>query len=240
MDYKLFASTFVLIFLAELGDKTQLAAMARTAGAEGSKWVVFAAASLALVFSTLIAVVFGSTLTRLVPVHYIKAAAGTLFIVFGVLILHGVFAARGVAATAAPGGVLARVVLRVAAQFEEAAARDYAALAAAATDPRVRALFEALAQEERQHLAHITQSVEQRAEVELPQAARTAVEAHPHLDHDVAGSSEPAVEHAAQHEEATAGFYRELAALTPLPALRTTFSLLAAQEEDHARRLRAL
>jgi Predicted membrane protein len=95
MDWwKLFGGTFILIFLAELGDKTQLAAMARAAdGPDGvsAKWVVFLAASAALVFSTLIAVFFGGVLRSLVPdERYIKIAAGILFLVFGALILMGV------------------------------------------------------------------------------------------------------------------------------------------------------
>ena len=95
MDWwKMFGSTFILIFLAELGDKTQLAAMARAAdGPSGSsaKWIVFLAASSALVLSTLIAVFLGGALKALIPdERYIKIAAGALFVVFGAWILIGV------------------------------------------------------------------------------------------------------------------------------------------------------
>ena len=85
---KLFASTFILIFLAELGDKTQLAAMAKSI--EG-RMTVFLAASAALVCSTLIAVLFGDSLTRFIPERYLQIAAGVLFIVFGGIMLFKVF-----------------------------------------------------------------------------------------------------------------------------------------------------
>ena len=88
MNLKLFLSTFLLIFLAELGDKTQLAAMARAATSDGGKWIVFSAAASALVFSTLIAVLVGGVLSRYVPERVIKALAGTLFVAIGLLFLY--------------------------------------------------------------------------------------------------------------------------------------------------------
>ena len=87
MDWKLFGTTFLAIFLAEMGDKTQLATL--SAASAGSRWVVFAAAALALVSTTLIAVLAGEALTRVIPPVWIKRAAGTLFIVLGVLYLWG-------------------------------------------------------------------------------------------------------------------------------------------------------
>jgi putative Ca2+/H+ antiporter (TMEM165/GDT1 family) len=86
MDWKLFSSTFVAIFLAELGDKTQLATLSLSAGSR-SKWVVFGASALALVATSALAVVAGEALTRAVPPVWIKRAAGGLFIVLGVLFL---------------------------------------------------------------------------------------------------------------------------------------------------------
>ena len=87
MDWKLFATTFLAIFLAEMGDKTQLATL--SAASAGSRWVVFLAASLALVSTTAIAVALGEGLTRIIPPVWIRRAAGALFILLGVLYLWG-------------------------------------------------------------------------------------------------------------------------------------------------------
>jgi putative Ca2+/H+ antiporter (TMEM165/GDT1 family) len=86
MDFKLFASTFVAIFIAELGDKTQLATLSLASGGS-SRWVVFASASLALVASTAIATLAGDAVARHVPAIWIRRMAGAIFIVLGVLYL---------------------------------------------------------------------------------------------------------------------------------------------------------
>ena len=87
MDWKLFGTTFLASFLAEMGDKTQLATL--SAASAGSRWVVFAAAALSLVSTTLIAFLAGESLTRVIPPVWIKRAAGALFIVLGLLYLCG-------------------------------------------------------------------------------------------------------------------------------------------------------
>ena len=87
MDWKLFASTFVAIFLAEMGDKTQLATMSLSAGS--SRWVVFAGAALALVATSAVAVLVGEGVARLVPQIWIKRGAGVVFVVIGLLFLLG-------------------------------------------------------------------------------------------------------------------------------------------------------
>lgn len=87
MDFKLFLVTFGAIFLAELGDKTQLAALSFAAGNRHALFVVFLAASLAMTVSTAIGVAFGAALTRLVDPKYIKIGAGILFIVIGLATL---------------------------------------------------------------------------------------------------------------------------------------------------------
>ena len=89
MDWKVFFGTFFMVFWAELGDKTQLCALAQSA-AHG-KWIVFLAASAALVLATLLAVIFGDALARYIPARAIHALAGTLFIAFGILLLLSVF-----------------------------------------------------------------------------------------------------------------------------------------------------
>lgn len=241
MDLKLFGSTFALIFLAELGDKTQLAALARSA--TGDKWTVFFGASAALVVSTFVAVLFGAALTRLVPPVYVRAAAGVLFLIFGALILYGAFhpeAEKAVAVVPAPaGGLLARLVLATAAQFERASEEDYLRLAAATTEPQLKPLLTALAAEERAHLAQIRAAGESHGEAVLAPAVPSTLPQLADLAHDVADAARPLLEHAIEHELTTAAFYDELARVTVVPGLRTTFAVLAAEEREHARRLRA-
>jgi putative Ca2+/H+ antiporter (TMEM165/GDT1 family) len=103
MDFKLLASTFALIFLAELGDKTQLAAFAATAGSR-SPWSIFVGASAALVLSTALAVLFGEAIQRLVPQHYLKLGAGILFVVFGGLLIASAIHTRSAATAPAAAG----------------------------------------------------------------------------------------------------------------------------------------
>jgi putative Ca2+/H+ antiporter (TMEM165/GDT1 family) len=88
MDWKVFWITFGTIFLAEIGDKTQLAAL--TMAAETRMPVsVFAGACTALGVVTLVGVALGSFLSHLVPQGPLQKIAGAGFIVIGVLILLG-------------------------------------------------------------------------------------------------------------------------------------------------------
>jgi len=84
MDWKLFVSTFGAIFIAELGDKTQLAALSLSAGSS-SKLTVFAGSALALVMSSAIAVAFGEGISRFVSPVWLRRAAGAIFILLGIL-----------------------------------------------------------------------------------------------------------------------------------------------------------
>jgi putative Ca2+/H+ antiporter (TMEM165/GDT1 family) len=86
MDWRTILSTFGLIFLAELGDKTQLACIALTCRAR-SPLAVFLGAVGALAVVTLIGVIFGEALANLVPTAYIRKASGILFVVVGAAIL---------------------------------------------------------------------------------------------------------------------------------------------------------
>jgi rubrerythrin len=240
MNWKLFLSTFVLIFLAELGDKTQLTAMARAAGGEGAKWVVFLAAVLALALSTLIAVLFGSALTRLVPETYIKLAAGILFLVLGATIVLHVLLPRKAAAreTHAARGAAARLVFNVAAEFEKASVDDYARLAEQATDPHIRDVLLSLAEDESQHLqrirsaelAHPLEAQPEAAAATIPGRMTEVATAGPAGDREV-------LERALTHEKTTATFYREMARTATLPMLRQIFTALADEEDEHVQRL---
>ena len=84
MDLKLFLTTFSMIFLAELGDKTQVATFCLSAECESSKLSVFLGSAGALVLSAMIATLLGDAVSRFIPQDYIKLAAGAFFIVVGV------------------------------------------------------------------------------------------------------------------------------------------------------------
>jgi putative Ca2+/H+ antiporter (TMEM165/GDT1 family) len=86
MDWKTLATTFGAIFVAELGDKTQLATLTLSAEAR-AKWAVFAGSALALVATSAIAVLAGTAITRFVPPHWLRRIAGAVFIALGVLYL---------------------------------------------------------------------------------------------------------------------------------------------------------
>ena len=88
MDWKIFGTAFVTLFLAELGDKTQLAIITMTAKTD-SKVAVFLGASLALVVVSLLAVVFGGLLSQYIPTEWLQRIVAVAFIVIGVLMLFG-------------------------------------------------------------------------------------------------------------------------------------------------------
>lgn len=88
IDWRVFISTFALVFLAELGDKTQLATLAMACQTQ-SRWAVFAGATLALVMATLGSVLVSGALSRLVPADTMRWVVGGLFILVGVAILLG-------------------------------------------------------------------------------------------------------------------------------------------------------
>jgi putative Ca2+/H+ antiporter (TMEM165/GDT1 family) len=86
MDFKIVFTTFWMIFLAELGDKTQLATFAFAAETK-SRLAVFLGSAGALILTSLLAVVFGSIISRLVPAYYVKIGAGGLFVLLGLWML---------------------------------------------------------------------------------------------------------------------------------------------------------
>lgn len=88
MDWKIFGTAFLTLFLAELGDKTQLAVITMSAKAE-NKVAVFAGAALALVLVTLLGVLFGTVLTQYIPVEWLQRIVAVAFIAIGVLMLLG-------------------------------------------------------------------------------------------------------------------------------------------------------
>ena len=88
MDWKIFGTAFITLFLAELGDKTQLAVITMSANTE-SKLSVFVGASLALIAVTALGVLAGGVLTQFVPVEWLQRIVAVAFILIGVLMLLG-------------------------------------------------------------------------------------------------------------------------------------------------------
>lgn len=88
MEWKIFGTAFLTLFLAELGDKTQLAIIVLTAKTE-SKLAVFLGASLALVIVSLLGVLVGGVLSQYVPTEWLQRVVAVAFIVIGILMLAG-------------------------------------------------------------------------------------------------------------------------------------------------------
>ena len=88
MDWKVFLTVFGTVFIAELGDKTQLATVLFAADREVSKYTVFFAASAALVVSAGLGVLAGSLLAEYVNEKYLHYAAGIAFIGIGIYTLY--------------------------------------------------------------------------------------------------------------------------------------------------------
>lgn len=80
--------SFSLIFVAELGDKTQLA-MVALAAQTGALWSVFVGGTLALWSVSLLGILVGRTLLRRIPAHWVHRAAALLFLVFGLIAIGG-------------------------------------------------------------------------------------------------------------------------------------------------------
>jgi putative Ca2+/H+ antiporter (TMEM165/GDT1 family) len=87
MDLKLFTTVFATVFIAELGDKTQLATLLYAADASHPKWTIFAAAASALVATSAIGVLAGSAVAHYLDPKIVRWAAGIGFIAVGLWVL---------------------------------------------------------------------------------------------------------------------------------------------------------
>lgn len=88
MDLKIFLTIFVSVFIAELGDKTQLATMLFAADKEVNKYTVFLAASAALIVASAVGVLAGSLLSEYINEKYLHYVAGCGFIAIGAYTLY--------------------------------------------------------------------------------------------------------------------------------------------------------
>ena len=83
MDWKILTTVFTSVFVAELGDKTQVATMLFASDKEISKLTVFTGASLALILTSAIGVVVGSVVSQYVSEKYLHYLAGIGFVAIG-------------------------------------------------------------------------------------------------------------------------------------------------------------
>jgi putative Ca2+/H+ antiporter (TMEM165/GDT1 family) len=88
MNWKIFFATFGAVFLAELGDKTQLAGLNLAAKSKLPVVVFFGSVS-AYAVVTLITIAIGDSLTRFFTPEHIRIGAASLFIIIGILMLAG-------------------------------------------------------------------------------------------------------------------------------------------------------
>ena len=94
MDWRVFLLTFGTLFLAELGDKTQLATIALVTE-HRNPLMVFLGASLALALVTLLGAVFGQALVQVIPPRYLRIASGVVFVAIGAWVLFDALRSAG-------------------------------------------------------------------------------------------------------------------------------------------------
>lgn len=87
MDWKVFSAVFIAIFIAEIGDKTQLATMLFAADKEVSKFTVFTGAALALILASAIGVFAGTIISQYISEKHLQYIAGVGFITIGIWFL---------------------------------------------------------------------------------------------------------------------------------------------------------
>ena len=87
MDWKILLTVFAVVFIAELGDKTQIATLLFATDQQVSKWLVFAGASLALICASALGVVAGGALSHVLNPKVLGTIAGAGFMVIGAFTL---------------------------------------------------------------------------------------------------------------------------------------------------------
>jgi len=82
--WRVFFTVFTTVFVAEIGDKTQLATMLFAGEAKVSRWVIFAASASALTLAAALGVIVGAQLERFISPRTLKIVAGSGFVVIGI------------------------------------------------------------------------------------------------------------------------------------------------------------
>lgn len=237
MAWRILFASFGLVFLAELGDKTQLAALAFSAQSQ-RPWSVFIGTCCALILSSALAVGCGSLLARFINPKYLELGAGVMFVVVGLILLVNMARRAPVeqeeAAPAQELGMVSRFVLQQAVPFETELAEFAAAQAEQVADPRLRQELLAVAEAHRHHGESLTvmpldeqdklPATVERLQNEVRQAESELAESDP-------------VALVIRKQEACAEFYIALASLVKIHAARDVLRSLATEEITLSQRL---
>ena len=239
MDLKLIVSTFFVIFLAELGDKTQFAAMAASAGSNKPISILIGAV-LALAVSSIIAVAAGALIGNLIPIRYIKIAAGVLFIIFGLLYIRESFIIekpQPETHSVKSGVFLGESISKAAQAFEEEELNMLVTAGEKITEPDCRAVIDELIKEEERHLNTLRDITYEETAYSPEEFAEHQIlnETFACSDEDDATLSE-----ICRREEAMADFYRIMAEKTVIASAKAALQHLHLEEKEHADRIRKL
>lgn len=89
-DWRIFLSTFLMVFVAELGDKTQLTVLVQSSSCPSQKWMIFLGGCVALCCATAMGVFGGWLIAKLGISHCVlNIIGGCLFLVFGAWMIWG-------------------------------------------------------------------------------------------------------------------------------------------------------
>ena len=237
MDFKLIVSTFFVIFLAELGDKTQFAAMAASAGSNKPLSILIGAA-LALTLSSAIAVVSGVVIGNLIPAKYIKIVAGILFILFGILYIRESFAAeKKPEDPVLSSGILSHSIIKAAKAFEEEELKMLAAARERIKEYNCRSVLDSIMEQEEEHL-HILHNLNNEG---LPDD-QAPLGGHQMLKETFSCSDEDSetLMDIYEREIAMADFYRIMAEKSKISSVAGALQKLYLEELDHAERIKSL
>jgi rubrerythrin len=242
MDFRLILSTFALIFLAELGDKTQFAAMAASAGSKQPVSILIGAI-LALSLSSVIAVIAGSLIGDYVPIKYIKVGAGILFIVFGILYLKEAFVPQEVQKEGEEAVVeesfWSESIVKIARVFEERELQMFKDVADALEESAFLTTVKEIISEEEGHLQKLysikgDSASGREAVIEGKEKGRFAAMEKVYT---CTGDDMCLIQDLYNREVAMADFYRLTADKMKFGSAKKSLKMLAEEEMDHAKRL---
>ena len=269
MDLKILLAAFGLVFLAELGDKTQLTALAFTTSSR-SPLMVFIGTCLALICTTALAVAFGTLLTRFVPQQILQMISAVLFVLIGLFLLVNIArkapieeekekaAAMTESASASPTagrGIVTAFIVEQASQVEAEIVHYLDELISNLEDDKDIATVETIKSEDQEHINSLHRIADIKRKKKKTSDNKTTVdsllpdiasitgkaeEINHEQEDDKTTSVEDSIRKAVEIEEAASEFYLALARMSKIHAARDTFRDLAMEDIRHAQTLCSL